>query len=168
MPSVFRHPADDPKSINSSYYGLVGEGTIFSPKDVVGFRDITDGSSYTLAVVEAKRTVPWTKPEDIPFDPKKDVPKLGGWYQGAYHMLLCDGSVRFISDALDKTLLKRLIQMNDGQPLNSNLPQSTLRSGSERPLLHRKPTDTRPSSEGASGGISDSRKAAARFDSRQS
>ena len=33
-------------------------------------RDVTDGTSNTIGVVEAKTAVPWTKPdEDIPFDP---------------------------------------------------------------------------------------------------
>ena len=32
-----------------------------------------------LAVVEAKREIPWTKPVDIPYDPDKDLPKLEGF-----------------------------------------------------------------------------------------
>ena len=30
-------------------------------------------------MVEAKRDIPWTKPEDIPFDVDKELPKLGGF-----------------------------------------------------------------------------------------
>jgi hypothetical protein len=29
-------------------------------------------------VVEAERDIPWTKPEDIAYDPAKPLPKFGG------------------------------------------------------------------------------------------
>ena len=45
-------------------------------------RDITDGTSNTLMIVEAKRNIPWTKPEDLSFDPDKPVPELGGFVEG--------------------------------------------------------------------------------------
>jgi hypothetical protein len=80
MPEVFRNPADDAVNYNSSYFVLVGRlvdetvngpalQTMFSCKVGVAFRQVTDGTSNTLAVVEAKRDIPWTKPEDIPYDP---------------------------------------------------------------------------------------------------
>ena len=153
MPGVFRNPNDDPKSTNSSYYALVGEGTVFSLKDGVRIRDITDGTSNTIAVVEAKRSIPWTKPQDIPFDPKKELPKLGGWNQGGYNVLFCDGSVRFLAESIDKTMLKWLIQMNDGQAVN--LPRSTRRGIGNPPRLTPQPVDQRPPSGGASESNSD-------------
>ncbi|MBT6497070.1 MAG: DUF1559 domain-containing protein, partial [Planctomycetaceae bacterium] len=155
MPAVFRDPGDESTSTNSSYYALVGEGTVFSLKDGVRIRDITDGTSNTLAVVEAKRSIPWTKPEDIPFDAKKEIPKFGGWNKGGYNALFCDGSVRFIADAIDKTMLKWLILRNDGHAVNINLPQPPRQPRDERPLPIREPTD-RPESGGeseASGGF---------------
>ena len=33
-------------------------------------------------MVEAAKPVIWTKPEDIPFDVKKDLPKVAGWLGG--------------------------------------------------------------------------------------
>ena len=40
-----------------------------------GMRDVTDGTSNTLMVIESKTLVPWTKPDDIPYGP---APPLSG------------------------------------------------------------------------------------------
>ena len=75
---------------------LVGPGTVFEGPDGVKIKDITDGTSNTLMIVEAKRTIPWTKPEDLSFDPDKPVPELGGFVEGRFNAGLADGSVQLI------------------------------------------------------------------------
>ena len=57
--------------------------------------------SNTLMLVEAKRDIPWTKPEDIPYDKDKLLPKLGGHYPDIFLAALCDGSVRAIHQSID-------------------------------------------------------------------
>ncbi|MBD3672414.1 MAG: DUF1559 domain-containing protein [Planctomycetaceae bacterium] len=117
IPLVFRCPQDDHFSTNTSYYVFTGKGTAFEDPEGQRFRDFTDGLSNTLLVVESKKAVPWTKPEDIPIDLDKDLPKFGGYYRGGFNALLCDGSVRFISENIDKEVLKLLIQRNDGKQI---------------------------------------------------
>ena len=91
IPACLRNPYDDPKSTNSGYYVLVGPGTIFEGKDGIKIQDITDGTSNTLMVVEAKRNIPWTKPDDISFNPEKPLPELGGFEKGHFATALADG-----------------------------------------------------------------------------
>ena len=114
MPSVFRDPFDDPKSTNAGYFGLVGPGTMFEGDKGIRIRDVTDGTSNTLMLVEAKRSIPWTKPEDIAFDPDKPLPELGGYIEGGFFTGMADGSAHFFPIDQVKDQLKWLIMRNDG------------------------------------------------------
>jgi beta-lactamase regulating signal transducer with metallopeptidase domain len=128
IPPFFRHPLDDARSTSAAYFVLATEPllaenaevqlpTAFSRREGVPFAEIVDGTSYTLAVVEAKRDIPWTRPDDILFDPEKDPPSLGGYTKEGFNAALCDGSVRFISSKIDPKILKFLITPQDGTPL---------------------------------------------------
>gem|GEM_PF-1993463 len=110
--SVFHDPSDN-KPANASYFAVVGKNTVFGNKTGIDFRKITDGLSNTIAIVEAKRDIPWTKPEDIQFDGKQ-VPKFGGFFSGGFNAALSDGSVRFFPKDLDQKTLKNLLIINDG------------------------------------------------------
>ncbi len=115
MPDCYRHPKRPFDSTSSSYYVLAGPGTIFDDEDGTGMSEIKDGTSNTLLIVEADREVPWTKPEDIPFDPGKPLPKLGGFFEGGFHAVLADGAARFVPDVMDEQSLKWAVLKADGQ-----------------------------------------------------
>ena len=128
IPPFFRHPLDDEKSTNAAYFVVTTEmllaenaekqlPTAFSKRDGVRFADMLDGTSNTLGVVEAKRDIPWTRPDDILFDPDKDAPSLGGYFKEGFLVGICDGSVRFISNKVEPKVLKLLIMPQDGNPL---------------------------------------------------
>ena len=118
MPDVYRHPEDDADSTNTSYFAIVGEKTGLGPKggDGIRFQDVTDGLSNTLLIVETKKNVPWTKPDDIAYDPKgKKLPEFGGWYKDGYHVLFGDGSVQMAPKSIEDDTLRKLIERDDGQ-----------------------------------------------------
>ena len=113
MPNVFRHPNEGAGVTTSSYYALIGENTGLGNGDkAVGLRDIVDGSSNTALVFDAKRAVPWTKPEDIKYSTDEDVPALGGYEPGGFNVLLADGSVRFVAQSVDEKTLRAIISRN--------------------------------------------------------
>ena len=122
IPALFRDPTDAPNSTAASYFALVGGSSIFSGKEGMQFPQITDGLSNTILVVEAKRDIPWTKPEDIPFDKDKPAPKFGGHHPGSFLAVLGDGSVRAFPDNLPNDILKALISRDGGELIDWDIP----------------------------------------------
>ena len=108
MPAVYRCPKVDGDSTNSSYFVLTGPTTVFSGGEGTSKHEITDGTRGTLLVVEAVREIPWTKPEDIPYDPAEPLPKLGGLHDGGSYASFADGSVRWIGDTTSEKDLRAL------------------------------------------------------------
>jgi hypothetical protein len=117
IPEVYRCPLDGRGSVNTSYFVFVGPETIFRSDRRASFADMTDGSSNVILAVESKREVPWTKPDEIPFDPQQPVPQVGGWYPDGFNVVMGDGSVRFLSGSVDPQQLKLLIMSSDGVPI---------------------------------------------------
>lgn len=119
MPDVYRHPQDVAGSTNASYFVVTGPDTVFARTNGEGVRltEIIDGTSKTLLAVEAKRDIPWTKPEDIAYAADQPVPQLGGWTPHTANVALCDGSVRTISvDERAETMLRAMITRAGREP----------------------------------------------------
>ncbi|MEY4393681.1 MAG: hypothetical protein RL595_930 [Planctomycetota bacterium] len=117
MPKVYTHPTKNKPGDNKTHYRVFyGNGAVFDMNKPCSFRDITDGTSNTVLTVESEAPVFWTKPEELPFDPKMDLPKLL-IINGRTNMGFCDGSVRSISGGIKPETLKLLIQRNDGTPI---------------------------------------------------
>ena len=114
MPAVFRHPAAE-NLTDSCYYVLTGDTTLFPGTKGVDFPEVRDGTSNTIALVEAKRSIPWTKPEDIPYDPAKQLPKLGGFEPGVFLAAWADGSTHRLPATINETTLRALITRAGGE-----------------------------------------------------
>jgi prepilin-type processing-associated H-X9-DG protein len=76
-------------------------------------------------VVEARNAVPWTKPDDLSFDPTA-APSLfgaGSTHPGGFNVLLADGSARFVSMSVDLKVFRSLITRGG----NDFVPQGEFR-----------------------------------------
>jgi prepilin-type N-terminal cleavage/methylation domain-containing protein len=96
---------------------LVGLGTAFDDRGGVSLPDdFPDGVANTLLFVEAGEPVPWTKPEEIAYDPTQRV-QLQGLFRDGFRACTADGQYQFISHDIDQKLLHSLITRNGGEPL---------------------------------------------------
>ncbi len=115
---VYSDPrADTGGKLNLTHYKLfVGGGSPFDWLQSKSLARIADGTSNTAMVVAAGDPVPWAKPDDFEFDPKKPLPDLSKPF-GELLVAMCDGSVRLIRPEAVKDfdkLMKLLIQADDG------------------------------------------------------
>ncbi|MEE2640455.1 MAG: DUF1559 domain-containing protein [Planctomycetota bacterium] len=117
MPEVFRHPTEPDGSVNTRYLAFVGPKSPFSAPDGFRFSDLTDGSSNTIMFFSGATQVPWTKPEDIEYDPEQEIPLKDGPFEKGFNAVFFDGSVQFIPSETGWEKLHLLIQGNDGQPV---------------------------------------------------
>lgn len=118
-PAIFRHPNAE-QTRNASYFALVGPETIFGVPGGTRIADITDGTSYTFMFVEAKRDIPWTKPEDLPYGENKPLPELGGLSPDGFNAAMCDGAVRFIKSTINQRVLRALMTRSGGEVVASD------------------------------------------------
>jgi len=129
MPPTYRSPLSTAEPGYTNYLGVGGENGVIAkpegekPKDrPVGLHlsKVTDGTSNTIAVVEAsdEAAVIWTKPDDYEpnaQDPFKGLMGLHG--PSGFLAALADGSVRFISRNANPNVLKALMTRNGGEPV---------------------------------------------------
>jgi len=121
MPVIYRHPLSK-STTSASYFVFTGKETLFPGNEGSKLADITDGTSNTILAVEANQDIPWTKPEDLPFDPNENqrFPKLGGFIPGPINVLMADGSVRRLKETISPIVLKALITRAGGEVIDSS------------------------------------------------
>ena len=111
MPAIYQCPSN-PAS-GCSYSAIAGG--IFIPatkaESVVGmkFKDITDGLSNTLAVVEVEVPFCWMDPTaDVTLEEFVQGIRVGSNHTGGYNGLFMDGSVRFVAHPTSPGTLRAL------------------------------------------------------------
>ena len=118
QPSVYQlyHQSFDEAERRLTYIQVfVGPGTPFDPKAKCRIIEAdTKGDDIPILIVEAAEPVPWTKPEDIPFDPNAPLPALGGCFSKARgHLAVVarvDASIAILEEH-DRERLPHLIRL---------------------------------------------------------
>jgi hypothetical protein len=101
MPKIYGCPTsllNDPSQ--TTYKVFVGPDALFEKDRATKITEATDGLKNTFLVVESNEGVPWTQPQDIPFDPKSgaSLSEVGSKHPGGFNALMGDASVRFIKE----------------------------------------------------------------------
>ena len=115
MPAVYHSPMTKAEPGFTHYMTVVGPAAVLADDKPIKMKEITDGTSNTLLIVEANDAVEWTKPVD--YVPPKDDPAagLGKLHPKDYFLAgLADSSVDFVPATLDPKSLRAMFTRNGG------------------------------------------------------
>ncbi|MBN1912103.1 MAG: DUF1559 domain-containing protein [Pirellulales bacterium] len=123
MPEVFRNPSSTAEPGESDYLMPVGPGLISEGQKKRSIRDIRDGTSNTIAMLEVDpdKAVIWTKPEDWNYDPNNPLSGLGKAHPGVFNALFMDGHVSSIAAGIDAQVFHALLTIAGGEAIG-NIP----------------------------------------------
>jgi hypothetical protein len=93
-------------------HAFVGKGTPFESNEEL---QVPDWQSQTLLLVEAGPPVPWTKPEDIPYDPNRPLPPLNTLFSDGFRAISLDFRQQFIKNETSEGALRALITRDDAR-----------------------------------------------------
>jgi Protein of unknown function (DUF1559) len=118
MPPLYLCPGRTrAEPFTTTYRVFVGNGALFEKDRDIGVADVIDGTANTIMVVEAKEAVPWTKPDDLPFDPAAahSFQGAGSPHRGGFHAAMANSLVRFIQNTIDPGVFRALITRAGGE-----------------------------------------------------
>jgi hypothetical protein len=118
MPRIYRSPASKfAKPGYTTYLLPVAPETVFPGGQGLPIKEIKDGTSNTIMVIEADddQAVVWTKPDDLEIDWDNPAAGLGGLHDGGFYVGLCDGSSRFIASSIPADTLRALFTRSGGE-----------------------------------------------------
>jgi hypothetical protein len=119
MPAMFSLPDQVEAATGKTPYQVVrGPGSLFEKDTGPKIREIRDGTSNTILIVEADTAVVWTQPADFTPNPLSPATGLGKTRKTGFQAALADGSVHFLPNTLDDSMLRALFTCNGGEAVD--------------------------------------------------
>jgi hypothetical protein len=126
MPRFLRHPKADSEQTPPGYthYRIIVSRPDAKPSALFTdglpgpkLKEIPDGTSGTIMIVEAEEAVPWTMPEVLLYDRNQPLPRLGGHLGKFFLAVLADGSVKSFRSDMPEHKLRAWITKDGGEPV---------------------------------------------------
>jgi hypothetical protein len=124
MPAVYAfNGREKAGNTTTNYLGVVGNETVWNVTQAVNWDDVTDGTGSTILVVENDgANIHWMEPRDLSFsdmDLRLNTPNgVGGPYDDPGAAML-DGSLHRLKPTLQPAVLRALLTIRGGEPLES-------------------------------------------------
>ena len=123
---VYRCPSEDSMDDSeTSYVMIVGPGTISDGPTPTSFRQLADGTSNTIMIVEvADSGIQWTEPrdlnaEEVSFQVGGGMGEgIGGNHPRVTNALFCDGAVHSIHESIAPELLRAMTTIAGGEDVS--------------------------------------------------
>jgi hypothetical protein len=118
MPRIYAPPGRKAKTVPAYHtvcHVFVGKGAAFEGREGLNLAaDFPDGTSNTVLVVEAGEPVPWSKPDDLRYDPDGPLPPLRCLFRDGFRAGFVDGSRHWLPKTASEATLRALITRNGG------------------------------------------------------
>ncbi|MFP6670696.1 MAG: DUF1559 domain-containing protein [Pirellulaceae bacterium] len=116
IPEVYQNQDYKGLGSHTTVLAINGPGAVFNPSEKLHMRDVTDGTSQTVLIINAgpDKAVPWTKPQDLTYQPDAIVQSLGD-VNDPFMVMFADGAIYPVRKTVDERMLLRMFQRNDGK-----------------------------------------------------
>ena len=129
MPEVYLCPMESAAAAREGktrYVAPRGPNTFLRGAQGIGIKDITDGTSNTIAFIDGgdDRAVIWTRPDDWDVSPAATDPFRGIFEahrsrrRNGTTVAMADGSVRFYTDKIKPVTLRALLTVAGGEVIS--------------------------------------------------
>lgn len=123
MPAVYRHPTMQGWTTETAYHLVTGTGTLFPPSGPLGPKQVIDGSTKTILVVEASGSSSWTEPVDVDLAASGGTINVssgndfGGVTPGGMCLVTVDERGHFLPEETAAMTINALATPQGGEPL---------------------------------------------------
>lgn len=118
MPAIFRSPFSHAESGRTTYLAPAARGAVLGKRPVSLVQISThDWATFTIVVVEAAddRAVIWTRPRDLPINPRRPVRDLAHHPPGSFTALFATGEVHSLPRTTSTQTINALFNWHDGK-----------------------------------------------------
>ncbi|EMI44226.1 MULTISPECIES: DUF1559 domain-containing protein [Pirellulaceae] len=123
MPSVYRHPNSQPWATDTAYHLVTGAGTLFPKTGPLGPKQVVDGATKTILLVESQGSSSWTEPIDLDIVASGGRINsvtgndFGGVTEGGVCVVTVDGRGHFLPESTAAMTVNALVTPRGGEPL---------------------------------------------------